>query len=340
MHLYPADPKFRRPMNRAGVSSGRLGRGIWGAALLVRLLASCTTTDGCGKCVQPLDGDVVTYGKWSVGCSNLGSCSAIAPTSAGDGGAQPTHIRMNATRAAATPQIEFVREGDVLERLPADTTERLVADLVAEGRPDTITLSIAGSAHAVPRDGFASVLGAIAAWRAMPSQGVVATDPVTALPAVPVTGIMPPLRVAAAPRRCPVAAMGQSLEAWRGIGGQTLWKVGCGDEGLNAASFWYVAGPQGAPATEVVFEDSDGPLTLLNASFDPASGYLRSTHYFGGHLTLGPKDCGVYRVYAWAAEGMKLIEKRVLPTCGMDIWPEDWILVFRAPLLDGPDSGP
>jgi hypothetical protein len=323
------------------MSSSRWPRKFWPLALLTRLLAGCVATQAAQAEPDPFaSGEVFLYGKWAVGCSNLRNCTAIVPLSEARILEPPYYLEFRYSgNFADNDGFSIMREGETVAQLTPEITDKMTQDLRNDDGPELFHL-IEGDRHFdVPQDGFADMMNALEEWRKRPPPAANSTDAVTPLPAALLQNPIPPLKIVGAAKRCPKNHMGQSLQAWRGIGGQTLWKAGCGNEGVNSVSFWYVAGPQGAPATEVEFQDRDGPATLYNSWFQAETGYLRSTHYFGRWDSY-QEDCGIYRAYAWAAEGMKLVEQRHMPQCGTGIGPEGWPIVYRATILNGPDSGP
>ncbi|RDV07270.1 hypothetical protein DXH95_07870 [Sphingorhabdus pulchriflava] len=303
--------------------------------LLAALLAGCTVLDGPAVDALTLDDDVLIYGQWTVGCSNLRRCTAIVPLSEPSRIDAPYYLQMRYSGMFSDSDgFSVMRDGKVVATLSSEASDWLLQDLRKSDGSDSIRIVENDLRFDVPRSGFAQVIAALEAWRLRSPQTSSNPDIVTPLPAMQLDNPTPPLKVVGAAKRCPKGHMGQSLQAWRGIGGQTLWKAGCGNEGLNSASFWYLAGPQGAPAMEIQFEDRDGPVTLYNSWFEASNGYLHSTYYFG-HFESYTEDCGIYRAYVWAVEGMKLVEQREMPKCGTGIGPEGWITTYRAAIIGG-----
>jgi hypothetical protein len=323
------------------MSSSRWSRKIWPLAVFFRLLAGCTTLDGPAVDALNLDQDVLLYGRWAVGCDNMPVCTAIAPLNVQDGKYEPPFVRMTwAGTAADNYSFSILRAGEQLATLSPKASELLLQDLRNSEGSEYVHVADQAQHFDIPRSGFAQLIATLGEWQKRKPSAANRREVVTPLPALRLENPIPPLKILGAAKRCPKGHMGQSLQAWRGLGGQTLWRAGCGDEGLNSTSFWYVAGPQGDPATEVVFADRDGqPVTLYNSWFDEKSGYLRSAHYFG-HWESYTEDCGIYRSYSWGVEGMKLVEQRLMPQCGTGIGPDGWIVTYRATVLNGPDSGP
>lgn len=328
-------------MALAPMSSSRRRRKLWPLALFTGVLVGCATTQAAQAEPDPFtSGEVFLYGKWAVGCSNLRHCTAIVPLSEASIVEPPYYLELRYSGVFADSDgFSIMREGSEIALLTPEIANKLMQDLRRADGPELIEITNKERHFAVSRDGFADVMAALEEWRKRPPSATNSTDPVTPLPAQRLENPSPPRKIADAAKRCPKGHMGQSFQAWRGISGQTLWRAGCGNEGLNAVSFWYVAGPQGAPASEVQFEDRGGPATLYNSWFDAQTGYLRATHYFGRWDSY-QEDCGIYRAYAWGVGGMTLVEQRHMPQCGTGIGPEGWPVVYRAALLNGPDSGP
>lgn len=323
------------------MSSSRWPRKMWPLAVLFRLLAGCAVFDGAAVDALNVEKDVLLYGQWAVGCNNLKTCTAIAPLDASDEGDDTPYVQMTWAGGKADGYAFSIRRRDEqIAILSPEAGNKLQQELQQSEGPDFVHVLESGRHFDIPRSGYTNVIATLQAWRTRSPSTTAKFDVVTPLPAVRLEKLIPPSKILLAAKRCPDGHMGQSTQAWRGIGGQTLWRAGCGNEGLNAISFWFVAGPQGAPATEVVFQDHDGqPVTLYNSWFDEKSGYLRSEHYFG-HWQSFTEDCGIYHNYSWGVEGMKLVEERLMPQCGTGIGPEGWIVTYRATVLNGPDSGP
>lgn len=332
---------MHQPTVPVPMSSSNWHRKLWPVALLAPLFAGCAVLYGPTVDAPTLEDDVLIHGQWTVGCSNLRSCSATAILSEPSRIDAPYYLQILYSGAFSDSDgFAVMREGKVVAHLSSDASDKLLQELQKSDGPDAVPIVEGGRRFNVPRSGFAQILVALDAWRLRSPRAASDGDIVTPLPAIRLDNPVPPLKVIDAIKRCPKGHIGQSLQAWRGISGQTLWKVGCGNEGLNSASFWLVGGPQGAPASEVPFQDLDGrPVTPYNSWFDESSGYLRSTHYFS-HYESFAEDCGIYRAYAWAAEGMKLVEQREMPQCGTGIGPEGWVTTYRAVVFSGPDSGP
>lgn len=324
------------------MSKGRWPRKLWPLALLFRILAGCASSEAA----EPMDdavrvqGDVLLYGEWAVGCDNLGTCRAVALLRESDSGEPPVHIQMTFTDQISDAQsIQIWRGSEMLEGLSQLAAHKLQEQLLDTSGSDVVHVYSKAMHYDVPRKGFADVSGLLAQWRALPPQQLNSTAAITPIPAARIDKpvIHPALRGIA--KRCPKGHMGSSMQAWRLISGATLWRAACGDEGLNPISFWAVSGPQGAPPSFITFEDGDTDVRPFNSWFDDSSGYLRMVHYYG-HWQSFTEDCGMYRAYAWGKGEMKLLEKRYMPTCGTGIGPEGWIITYRAPVLNGPDSGP
>jgi len=305
--------------------------------LALGLIAACA---GAEKPLQleaaSIDGTAQRAGQWVVGCSNQRTCTALA--SLGEG----AHIAAVFTADIADPQsVAIVREGAEVEVFSPLGVHRLTQALLQPDQADKVSFSEAGPLYEVPQAGFAKAMELMAKWRRnLPAPDRSRIDTVIPLPAPLIHNIATHPLLADVVKLCPEGHMGESQQAWRGFAGRVLWRAGCGDEGLNPVSFWFIAGPQGAPPEPVVFEDGQSAATAYNSWFDEKTGYLRMTHYFGGHVIYRHEDCGIYRVYGWGVGGMELVERRFMPICGTGIGPESWITTYRATVFNAPDSGP
>lgn len=310
------------------------------AAMLFGLLASCTTLDRARASQWQINGHVEQRGEWALGCNNLRICTAIARIGNNEPGDEPVLIRM--TFLGNNPdvhRIAIVRGSKELEALPPAGAAELIARLLKPGGPETIETGSNAMFYRVPRSGFDQIYGALQKRTGMPAQQTKSTQVVMPLPAVRIENPAVPPLLAGVAKGCPDGHLGESFQAWRGIGGSLLWRVGCGNEGLNSVSFWAVSGPQGAPPEMVRFEDGDGPAQAFNSWFDASRGLVYMTHYFG-HWQSFNEDCGIYRAYAWGAHGMQLVEKRMMPFCGTGLGPEDWITTYQATVLAGGHTQP
>ncbi|MFN3748325.1 MAG: hypothetical protein ACK4SJ_06520 [Sphingorhabdus sp.] len=324
------------------MSKSRWPRKLWPLALLTRMLAGCVTSEAQADSNTELlsSGEVMLFGKWAVGCDNTRSCTAIVPLTEPSVIEPPYYLQMRYSAVfSSSDSFVIMRDGAKVTELTPEAIVVLKQGLFNENGADMVDLVENWTHFEVPRDGFADVMTVLEEWRSMPPRPIESAIPVTPLPAVRIDKpvIHPVLRGIA--KRCPKGHMGSSMQAWRLVGGATLWRAACGDEGLNPTSFWAVSGPQGAPPSFLTFEDGDTQAQPFNSWFDESTGYLRMVHYFG-HWQSFTDDCGIYRAYAWGEGEMKLVEKRYMPTCGTGIGPEGWIITYRAHVLDGPDSGP
>ena len=310
--------------------------------LLGLILTGCAASGQAPPASSPaaIQGSVKRFGQWFTGCNNLGSCSAI--TALGDASIlkEPPILQMIFTPSIADAQtVAIMRGGAMIEGLSPLAAQQVTEELLKANAGHAIYTSDRGQAYKVPRDGFSDVMQALARWRAVPPQRLTSTETITPLPTPRIVNpaVHPALGTIA--KRCPDSHMGTPIEAWRGIGGSTLWRAGCGNEGLNSVNFWFVSGPQGDPPAALRFEDGDGPAQPFNSWFDEATGYLRMTHFFGRWDSYA-EDCGIYRAYAWGAKGMQLVERRFMPVCGTGVSPSGWITTYRATVFNAPDSAP
>jgi hypothetical protein len=356
------------------MSSTRWPRKLWPLALFFRLLAGCATTS-----VEPqptsaaniqgtenIQGNAVQFGQWTVGCSNLRICTTVAPVRDYSGDEGQAYIEIGVTDGIVAAQnLVIARNGRSIRSLSLFEGEALLDDLANGDGPDAALMDSRDARFDIPRQGFAEAMAAIEDWRAKPPQQLDSTDPVTPLPAFRIDNPVVPPTVRGIAKRCPEGHMGSAVQAWSLIGGSILWRASCGNEGLNSVNFWFVSGPQGAPPEMLDFADptdpeeafskwsndekkdagmlifEPGPVRVepYNSWFDERSGYLRMIHYFG-HWQSFTEDCGVYRAYAFGTGRMTLVEKRYMPACSTGIGPEAWPVIYRAPVLNGPDSGP
>jgi hypothetical protein len=288
-----------------------------------------------------LQGDVLRFGSWVVGCSNLRVCTAIAPVSEAENGDQAAHVRLTFTADKPQPHAAaIVREVGPVEDLSAEVAQSLMRDLLDPLTHPATYASPRGGRFAVPRDGFAGLTQALDLWRAAPPQHLRSLETVTPLPARPLRDAQVPLVVAKAGKLCPNNHSAAAPQAWQGAGGTRLWQVHCANEGTNSISFWFYSSAPGAPIEAFHFEDRDGPAQAYNSQLDAESGTLHMVHYFGGQQIYRHEDCGIYRSYGWTVKGLKLIEKRFMPVCGTRLDPEDWIVTYQAAMLIGSGRKP
>lgn len=308
-------------------------------------LLACLLMVGGGVAAAPdatrsIDGQVEQFGHWALGCSNLRVCTAVARLWGNDAADQPVHIEITFTADKAEPHtVSIERDGTEIERLSPSAAQQVFKDLLEGEGVDAIYIDRKGMRFDVPRKGFKQVSRTLAEWRSRPPQQLLSTEVITPLPAVRINKPVVPPSFRGIAKRCPKGHMGSAIQAWRLVGGATLWRADCGNEGLNSVNFWAISGLQGAPSELIQFADQDGVAQPFNSWFDARTGYLRMTHYYG-HWQSFADDCGVYRAYALSRGGMKLVEKRSMPICGTGIGPHGWVTTYHATVLNGPDSGP
>ncbi|TAG01935.1 MAG: hypothetical protein EAZ43_10570 [Betaproteobacteria bacterium] len=287
-----------------------------------------------------LQGDVRQFGRWAVGCSNLRSCTAIVPLNQPSVLDPPHYLHISFSGAPGEgDSVSVMRNGRTILVISKEAAHQLTQDLRKPVGPGVVDLTFGGQEFAVPSDGFARVMLALEVWSSKPSLNAMSPAPVTPLPASRLQKLVPPPKLISASRRCPDNRAGRLLEAWRGANGQVLWHATCDNEGLNLIGVWQLTNRRQVTAVDRYIDGRNATTTLYNSWFDADTGYLRTTHYFGRHDSY-QEDCGVYQVYAWGIEGMKLVEQRSMPQCGTGISPEGWIVVYRAAVLNGPDPGP
>lgn len=312
-------------------------------ALLVFALALPCQTAAATKPLHQdanLQGEVRQFRRWTVGCSNLRRCAAIVPLNQPSVLDPPHYLQMNWSGVFNVGDgFSIMREGKEIVALPQESSQQLMQDLRKSDEREVVDLTYGDLRFAVPRDGFVQVMLALEAWMSRPAVAALSTAPVTPRPASPLKRPVPPPKLVRAAKSCPRNYVRPPVQAWRGANGQTLWHAGCANEGLNTISFWQLTNPPRASAADRRLDGHNGPVTLYNSGFDADTGYLRSSHYFGRHDSY-QDDCGFYQAYAWTLDGMKLVEQRSMPQCGNGIGPQGWIVVYRAAILNGSDSGP
>jgi hypothetical protein len=290
---------------------------------------------------QRLQGSVLRYGNWALGCSNFRVCNAIVPVTEFENGDAPAHVRLTFTADKAQPHAaSLLRADGPAEELSAEAAQSLARDLLDPQTGPATFVSRHGNRFVVPRDGFAALTQALAFWRRAPLPQLRAFDPVTPLPArLLLNASMPPV-VAKAGKLCPENHSGLPPRAWLGAGGARLWQVHCANEGTNSISFWFYSSAPGAAITPIRFADRDGPAQAYNSQLDAETGTLHMVHYFGGQQIYRHEDCGIARSYGWTVKGLKLIETRYMPFCGTKLDPEDWIVTYQATMLIGSGRKP
>jgi hypothetical protein len=222
---------------------------------------------------------------------------------------------------------EIRRYGTRVDEVAGGELARLLAAL-APGEAGPVWFQTrSGRRMGVQAAGFDGVANALRNTRRAARADDRLASPVTPLPTVPVPDPPVPPAIEAAAATCPQGAIDAPPQAWRGLGGQMLWRIPCDNPGINRISLWYISGPQGAPPVPALAND---PI-LFNAGFEGATGRLAATVYFGAWHADNPEDCGVHRVYGWGLRGLELIEERMLPVCGTGLEPPDWIETYRAP---------
>lgn len=112
-----------------------------------------------------------------------------------------------------------------------------------------------------------------------------------------------------------------------------LWRIDCpvpstdGDK-HPPVTVWFVAKPEGGAVFASLPRPEQGraPLlgTLPDASYDPASGLLTATRYYGVH-----RDCGWQRRWAWDGTAWHLVAGRELHGC-MGVLAEGWLVTWQA----------
>lgn len=268
---------------------------------------------------EQIDGTVATFGQWAVGCDNRPLCTAVVPIEDLAGGQAPAFASFTFSRAIPDPQTAafyLPQSGRIgLSPLAAWNLMQDLSDPLADM---LVYRDLEGRRLQLPRAGFAAVLAALDDWRAQP-----AMRPPPRYDEV--GSIWLSLDVDGLPdldwQTCPPGHFGQSLQVWAGPLGQTVWRQGCGNEGLNPVSFWFIANTRGAAAQPVVFTDRGLMVEPNNAWFDAENGYLHMITYDGEY-----EDCGIARIYGWNSQGPELLERSEMPLCGSGIGVRHWIV--------------
>ncbi len=317
-------------------------RRFWPLALALAVLPGCASANAPPLAeAAAIQGSAIHTGQWVAACSNERVCIAIAPLRDDAGDDERAHIQfIFGAEIADAQSVAILRGGEEIEVFSPLAVHLLTQELLKRGAADPVHRSEQAVRYHIPRQGFAKVMDVFRHWRELPAPQPRSTATVTPIPAPLIEDIGVPAALADVARRCPAGHMGESLQAWSGFGGKLLWRAGCGSEGLNPVSFWFTAGPQGAPPEPVQFTDGASAVTPYNSWFEESTGFLRVTHFFGQHRGNSPDDCGIYRAYGWGVDGMELVERRIMPVCGTGIGPKGWFMTYRAAVFNAPDSGP
>lgn len=281
--------------------------------------------------VRLLRGQVQVFGDWIVGCDNAQVCTAVVPLEAGPQLGETAYVRMIFTAAIADPQsVTFVASTGEEESLSPLAAHRLMEQLTAGDAGQAIHHRDGGAGQPISRSGFRPMIRTLASWRKTARQREAAMPAVAPVPLPRWAVRAVPSAIARAEEHCPQGHIGASIQAWGVAGGPILWRAGCGDEGLNPVSAWYLQrSPDGVPQ-RAVFDDLGLSVAAYNSWYEESSGLLYMTHYFGGQFSTGFEDCGVYRAYAWTGDRLVLVEKRAMPVCGHGLMTEDWITTYRS----------
>lgn len=136
---------------------------------------------------------------------------------------------------------------------------------------------------------------------------------------------------------CGVTAAPHTGKTYRLANGDQLWKVDCTEESTthgpnNPNSIWFV-GTTGKQLKLPKFprpEQGRPALSsrLPNSEFDPATGLLTATFFYGKH-----GDCGWQRQWGWSGSEWQLVAARELHAC-VGIMPNGWLPTWRSEVLD------
>jgi|GEM_PF-5103200 hypothetical protein len=314
-----------------------LFRNIGALEIVARLLAGCAAhfTPTQNTEVEQIDGGAMQFGQWVAGCSNLGTCTALAILDNKPDEDEPTIVRVTfAKQFKCSVIITIQLDASSITRLSDNAACDLKRNLLAESETGTAALTENSINYEVPREGFSKLNAAIEHWQGIQPQGVSNVFVVTPFAAQPINEFTPPRWISEAAENCPNGKLSGALRAWRGVNGSLLWQARCDGEGLNTLSDWYYSSNSSAVATRVIFPSSKGSATPHNSELDSENGLLTMTHYFGGQYSYSYEDCGIYRTYGWSTDGLKLINERFMPKCGTGIDRDDWIVTFQAVVLN------
>jgi Protein of unknown function (DUF1176) len=115
--------------------------------------------------------------------------------------------------------------------------------------------------------------------------------------------------------------------------GDALWQIDCGEEHTadsdrNPRSIWFFGRPGSGRYFRTFPRPEQGraplPPDLPNSSFDPKTGLLTATLFYGSN-----RDCGWRRQWGWDGKAWHLISARELHGC-MGIMPEGWLSTWRS----------
>ena len=115
--------------------------------------------------------------------------------------------------------------------------------------------------------------------------------------------------------------------------GDTLWRIDCGEEHsadsrLNPRDMWFIDRPGRGRILATFPRPEQGrkplPTDLPNSSFDPVTGLLTATLFYGLN-----RDCGWRRQWGWSGKEWQLVSGRELHGC-MGIMPEGWLPIWRS----------
>jgi hypothetical protein len=276
-----------------------------------------------------LQGNVDRYDDWFIGCNNLGLCTAITAT----------NHRTTPPIYSAQLVIEFNGDTDseaTAGLYPASKPGIALSPTITRQFMRVLTRDADGIGLLSDNDrqlyefraaGFGAALEAIRNWRRAYGKAKFDPKPILTSPVVRLENVSNTTTMARIKKRCPAGQIGApSLQAWQHEDGTILWRAGCDDEGINPISFWFSSPNLRAPKTRIRFGDAEGDsFPAYNSWLDAATGLVRITHFFG-HF----EDCGVRRLYGWQNGAMELFEERIMPICGTDLQPENWVNVYSA----------
>lgn len=132
---------------------------------------------------------------------------------------------------------------------------------------------------------------------------------------------------------CGIAAPPLGGVAYGLANGDMLWRFDCplpiiDGDGFAAVTVWFATKPDGREVFASFPRPEQGRPALLatlpNASYNPASGLLTATEYYGSN-----QDCGWRRQWAWDGTAWQLVTARELHGC-MGVLPDGWLVTWQA----------
>ncbi len=135
---------------------------------------------------------------------------------------------------------------------------------------------------------------------------------------------------------CGVTAAPHTGVEYRLANGDRLWSISCDEENsdnandsrLNPRSMWFFEHTGNRRSFPNFPRPEQGrmslPNTLPNSSFDPVTGLLTATLFYGQN-----RDCGWQRRWGWDGALWQLVSGRELHGC-MGVMPNGWLSIWRS----------